>query len=351
MSTDSHEPELLKLPEEYKFSHDYCLFLYDILVEILRSGEKAGIFNQIIFNFKDEAQAKEYEEANLQGEALFDWLDANGFLAEMHLYSYKQAVVALLSDYLQFMLAALRCAEKGNLTVTFALLRKPLKENLFMFEWLLSEPVESIKTFRFSGAEALDKKIRRKNGKLETLKLVNTLIKNKNRFDPELIYKLRFEASEPHGFERVWNQATHLVTTFEDMETETHNFNFIFSGLEQKHTQWRLLYLRLPMLIDYTIDVIESLIATFAKRENEDDNTVEMRRLAGMYLWARKFLDAELGFDLSVLKAVSHCDDCNTDSNVEEEDMELLYEIGEIPCAKCLMDELKGKGGDLEGLM
>ena len=323
-----------RLPEQYRFSHDYCLFLYDILVEILKSGEKARIFANVEIEFKDAEQAQAFEDASPKDEALFQWLENNGFDADLDWFTYKHAIVALLADYCQFMLAALRCSEKGNLTVAFALLRKPLRENLFLFEWLLHDSKDFITTFRKTGADALDERIRKKKGKLELMHAITTKIKHGSRFNADLMYRLRYEATETHGFERVWNQATHLVTTFKDMETETHNFNFIFSGEKQRISQWNLIYLRLPVLLDYTVDVVEALVATLAKRESED--SMDMRRLAGMYLWAKKFVDKELGVTTSALKTKSHCDQCHTDSEIEDEDMEVLYEYGTIPCPNCL---------------
>jgi len=45
-----------------------------------------------------------------------------------------------LADLYQFVTEALICSEKGWLTASYALLRKPFRDNLFYLEWLLAEP-------------------------------------------------------------------------------------------------------------------------------------------------------------------------------------------------------------------
>jgi hypothetical protein len=42
---------------------------------------------------------------------------------------------------------ALSCSRKEKLAVTFALLRKPLRENLLYLEWLLADPEELLTRF------------------------------------------------------------------------------------------------------------------------------------------------------------------------------------------------------------
>jgi hypothetical protein len=78
---------------------------------------------------------------------LFEWLENNGYKLTVYEIYYKQIFVALLSDYCHFIYEALRTSKRGKLTVTYSLLRKPLKENLFYFEWLLADPREFITNF------------------------------------------------------------------------------------------------------------------------------------------------------------------------------------------------------------
>ena len=136
--------EISHLPEEFEFSHWYSIFLHDQLVETLKSAEEANVFNSTI-KFKDESHGKAVE--GLSGEEFIEWLEGNGYKTDVVVLYYKQLCAALLSDFLHFIYESLKCSRKGKLTVAYALLRKPLKENLFYMEWLLARPGEFLERF------------------------------------------------------------------------------------------------------------------------------------------------------------------------------------------------------------
>lgn len=127
------------IPEEYKFAHEYCFFLHDLLANIVVVGEQEKIFHHR-FKLKDPEHVKQLEGKS--GEELAEWMETNGYAAEFYETNRRQIIVALLSDFCHFIYEALECSRKGKLTVSFALLRKPLKENLFYFEWLLADSVD-----------------------------------------------------------------------------------------------------------------------------------------------------------------------------------------------------------------
>lgn len=132
------------LPEEYRKSHELCFFLHDQMVETLKSGEEARIFNTTI-NYKNEKHAAEIE--GLSSEEFLEWLENNGYKTEVYSIYYKQSCAALLSDFLHFVYEALECSRKGKLTVSYVLLRKPFKDNLFYLEWLLADPTDFLSKF------------------------------------------------------------------------------------------------------------------------------------------------------------------------------------------------------------
>ena len=125
------------LPSEFKIGHEFAFFLHDLLAQIVVEGEKANIF-QVPVTFRSQADAEAIRD--LSGEELWSWLQANRYEWVNLELSYKQLIVALLADFCQFVYEALRCSEKGKLAVTYTLLRKPFKDNLFYLEWLL-EPI------------------------------------------------------------------------------------------------------------------------------------------------------------------------------------------------------------------
>lgn len=132
------------LPEKYKFNHMYSFFLHDQLVDIIINGERKKKFN-VKVKFDDRKLINQFK--NLKGEKLYKWLRKNGFEDELGMLIFKQIYVAVLSDFCHFIHTALKCSEKGKLSVTYSLLRKPLKDHLFILEWLLANPNDFLKKF------------------------------------------------------------------------------------------------------------------------------------------------------------------------------------------------------------
>jgi hypothetical protein len=269
------------LPAEFKFCHDYCFFLHDQLLETLISGEKAKIFG-VQFKHKDKSHADEI--AKLTGENLLVWMEANGYKKEVRILYYKQVCAALLSDFLHFTYEALQCSRKGKLTVAYALLRKLLKENLFLLEWLLARPADFLKRFEAENPKRfqLPSKIKEQ----EQIAIIREAIKATGQDEwirAEFLHELRFKKSLPYGFEPVWQKANHLVTTLDFLETEPSNFNFVFSNKEARYTQWVGLYWFLPILLYHAVSVVESLFSKFATRMCEFD-IMPLRSAAGLLL-------------------------------------------------------------------
>jgi len=120
------------LPEKFKFNHVYSFFLHDYLANLIVKGETGEKFN---INIKFDKSEKEIinEFSDLQGEELFEWLNENGFKDEVDMLTYKHVFAAVLSDFCHFIHTALICSEKGKLSVTYSLLRKPFKDYFYIY--------------------------------------------------------------------------------------------------------------------------------------------------------------------------------------------------------------------------
>lgn len=239
------------LPAKHHFNHNYCFFLHDLMATIIKKGEANKHF-WVKFTPK-ENEIKEFQ--NLQGNDLYDWMKSNGYQDEADLLSYKQVYVATLSDFLQFIFTALRSSEKGHLSVTYSLLRKPLKDNLFILESLLSEPNEFLNKFNSTTSYkeiAIDKQQPEK--KKEIIKNVLEKIPF-GLMDSDFLYNLRYSKNEDYSLERLWQKATHIVTSCQHYQTESGNLNFVFSDSQSKDDQWNYLYLILPFILFYAFQI------------------------------------------------------------------------------------------------
>ncbi|MCD4504176.1 hypothetical protein LQR30_08670 [Chromobacterium piscinae] len=244
------------LPPEFFVAHDLCFAIHDILTQLLVSGEQSGVFEASI-QFADNCDAASFSEA----EDIFDWLETTG-RREDRAYVLKALVLpAVLSDMLHCLYEALECSRKGKLNVTYALVRKPLQESLFVLESILLDEVDFADKLATNPLMLRPHTAGGVDGHSRRIQRVLEVIGGSEFFDANYLAQLRYEKVED-GFDGICNKAIHLFTEHKAIRTELLNINFIFSGYDAKVSQWRYLYSRLPYVLVYAWRVIEYLSAS-----------------------------------------------------------------------------------------
>ena len=324
------------LPKKYEFPHEFCPFLHDILVDIIKSGEPAGAFNAS-FTLRSEEDVSALRA--LSGEALWDWLLANDYESIVRDVACRQSFLALLSDFCHFVFEALGCSRKAKLSVTYALLRKPFKESLFYIEWMLADRTRFLDALLEQGPHQLD--VGRAVSEEQKRAIIRKAIlatAHPQQHDAAFIYDMRYNKLADYGFDKLWTQATHVVTTQKSIATERQNLNFVFHGEGVKESQWEFLYTRLPILLDYAVDVVEALFSTLVSTDPEWIESMEMRRHAGFVLW-HLGMGERSGYD-QLRKAMAEepaaaCPACGAIPDVDEAAVESLYRTGGYTCPRC----------------
>ena len=223
--------------------------------------------------------------SHLAGEELFDWLEVHDYPEVVGQMAFRACVNALLGDSCHFLYEALRCSEKGKLTVCFTLLRKPLRENLLYLEYLLYDPNRFVRTFWNHGPQhiAVETLLARGKGrKIVAGALARTL--HPMLFDPAFLFDLRYDLAQHYSYDPLWTKATHVITTKKSAATEAKNLNFIFSDQEAHLDQWRHLYGTLPLLLYYMVDVATSLLVFMGAKDPISPELV-LKRDLGFILW------------------------------------------------------------------
>jgi predicted RNA-binding Zn-ribbon protein involved in translation (DUF1610 family) len=269
-------------------------------------------------------------------------MEQNGYQDIAELLVYKRVFLALLSDFCHFVYEALQNSKKAKMAVAYALLRKPFKENLLYFEWLLADPSDFLNTFFSGNIRALstsasfppDKKIRLIRDAMNKTSM-------KQWIDAEYVYQLRFDKSAEFSLEHLWQRANHLITTFRFLETEEMNFNFVFSSKEDREAQWSYLYFTLPILLFHARQVVLALLRTFAKPFLPNGDIAEMRVAIGLLLCLR---DEEMQTRLShiqrdlqeVLGSVHlHCPQCHRRVSYSKDMLKHVYLYAAFKCSHC----------------
>ncbi len=327
------------LPPEFEFSHDFSMGIHDWMVSHIKRGEEERLFDTSV-ELSDERHIQEVD--GLEDEPLMDWLEAKGYtetIAEMYL---RRLFPGLLSDFLHFVFEALSCSRKQKLTVCYALIRKPFRENLTYMEWLLADPEEFLTTLHNEASRKLSSQ--EMGGKSKILKRIRLAIASTavpEMYDAETLHKMRFDKHAHFGFEELWNKATHIVTTKPPIETEKQNLNFLFSNEEDHMSQWYFLYSRLPMLLSYASDVSDALMTLVTGQEIPSYDEQMFRRIIGMAIWSHEMKalreDVEPGPSVSGLEGVlvPACPKCDVKFGWQYPVLRELFHVEGINCSSC----------------
>lgn len=272
------------LPKRHHFNHDYCFLIHDVMLETLNSLETAGLVQDVTIKFKNKKEKESFSQVEHGGKDVIDWMEENGYHAEVALLFYKRVFIALLSDFLHGIYEALDCSKKNKLTQSFLLLRKPITENLFYLEWLLARPAEFLITFWKKDINEIDffAKRREQGFVLQIIKEVCFHEDVPSLEDPEIINEIRYKKDSVISFEPLCHQATHLITTRNDFyKTNNTNFNFIFSGVDAHNSQWDFIYEFLPIVLFHSFTVVEALTKWLGKRAAADFDVTNVRLYVG----------------------------------------------------------------------
>ncbi len=266
------------LPNQYIRGHEHCFLLHDFLLELLRAAEQNRLFSET-FRFRDQADKQSFDEA----DDVFQWFESTGRTSERAAFLRRTVFPGLLSDFLHFLYVALEASRRGNLAVTYALLRKPLQESLFLFEVIASNLAQFAERMvenpvllysqKAGGVQAHRDRI---------LRILECL--GDDRFDAAYLAQLRYDKHAEDGFDGMCNKAVHLVTGHPAIQTEKLNLNFIFSGWDAKVTQWSFLYSRLPYILSYAQLLVEYVFGAMHRSDGEYADYMHRRLAAAMLL-------------------------------------------------------------------
>ncbi|MCL4853616.1 MAG: hypothetical protein KJZ78_19855 [Bryobacteraceae bacterium] len=271
------------LPERFATAHDLAFAIHDILLHQLHAGWRANAWVE-----RTDLQPGTDFESEIKGKHPIEWFFDTQSPEKIASLLNKSVYPFLLGDFLHYVYEALECSRKGKTTVAFSLLRKPLKESLFIMEILSTDPMEFARKFREDIASLYsdDQKIPEKEKwHLSRIRSAVIAIDALEILDPVYIAKLRYSRNEGDSFASAFDMATHLVTNYKSIKTDPLNFNFIFSDLDSIETHWAFIYSRLPYLLYYAWRICEHAFSRYGRSDPVYLHDIDRRIKAMILLW------------------------------------------------------------------
>ncbi|BAU52393.1 hypothetical protein [Mucilaginibacter gotjawali] len=180
----------VNLPKEYHLVNNICAHLYDHITEILADSYYSEMRSTNIVFGEDEELKKKFIEKK---ELALDILKSSNKNDDLEIVLTKHIVMSIISDMVNFIYESMIIAQKGKMSVAFALVRKPFTDQLLILEQILVDRKDFIDRFFHKGnPEDYDPSSHKLNKK-QIIK--NALSKLElSVFDPELIFELREES-------------------------------------------------------------------------------------------------------------------------------------------------------------
>ena len=266
MSEGIKEMEFYYLPEEYRAVHTACF-------ELIRQIEEFIVGKEYVFLWVSHTDLTDEEKERL--DECGDVWDFMKKYKEEQFYTLlnKQLILGLLKDFCYFMQESMDCSNKNRLVVSYALLRRPLVDNLRILLRILAD-----ESFYDNFIERDDYDPAKMDDE-ETKAILKTTdeIRLTKPITGEFIYECIYDQSNPGSIINLSNRAIHPVTTRRKNKTGAMNCNFMFMTNEDTVELWKHYYAYLPAILIFYSELFNT--AVFGLFQNEVDMELYPKRL------------------------------------------------------------------------
>ena len=326
------DPErLLLLPSEYWREHEFCFFLHDQVGELLIQYEQSGAHRWLTDAFSKALADNGIHHADID---ILEFLKQRGLVRFYQHHIVAHLVLGLTSDMLHFIYESLMCFEKRKFAVGFALLRKPLKENLLFLSWLLGNEEDFVARFEKDNYTTL-------NGvpperRLQIFRDAISRLATKEAFAADLLNNMIFSKTHERSFEPVWQRATHLITSQGALlRTEDLNINFIFHDAASDEL-FELLYSNLPYVMLYVTQVALECFARILRGNEHTTSHLILTSLGAFEcLFERTRKRGVTSLLRNQLKPFLNCIHCLSPLKLTRDNAIAMYLQETLYCHKC----------------
>ena len=241
-------------PRHYH-KHNYLTFCNDVLVSILKYADTHKLSSSNL-QFQSKSDLNVFEQVMKTSDDWQEWLLNHGHREEMYEAYFMHTLFSLVADFCNYMLESINCAAKMKIAVSYALLRKPLKDTLGYIEWLYADRDELIDLLVSGRPEDL---VITKEKALKHVFIIEEKHGKSSYFD------FRYNKASETSLEHIWNNANHLVTTkYRLSKTSPGNLNFVFTDENGLRSFSDYYYITVPCIMSYAVDIICEMFEDFA---------------------------------------------------------------------------------------
>lgn len=327
------------LPEKYHIAQNVCDVLFAQLAEFLVTDIYKELSNTT-FEFD-----KPYPNESNDVESLLNWLIEQGKHSQVATAISKRIMVAVLEDFLGFVSESMNAAKTAKFSVAYTLLRKPMLDELLMFEEILINKDDFAERYYIQGDISLyDPSSRKEPEKKRIISEAVNKVPMNFMFDADRLFEDRYDKNSLSGLNRVCNQATHIVTHDKRYRTDDRELNIVFANTDDYEKMWEHYYSILPRLLFYVVTVIDQVLYDFVPANIQRRKVKAYRRLlAYTMLGASNFKENKESF-IELIEGFTEelqhtCKECNNDLQLSKEDLLMFALLDTIKCKSCEADQ------------
>lgn len=335
------EGDQVVLPKKYHETHNLCAVLYDQLAAIISDNKVYDKFKSTTFSYTEAY--KKVEDMHNDKLFVLDWFVLNDMNKELVESLTQNLALALIKDIASFLYESLSNAKKGNLSVAYALLRKPFTDELLLLEQISIDKAEFVDRFYVKGDPELYDPMPRKI-KINKVDIVNKSVAKLNvpLFEnSKFIYDIRYNKECDYGINGITNQALHIVTSDSNYKTPDKSLNLVFlSSKKDLEQYWAHYYYMVPYLLSYTIEVVDEIIFKYLPGEMISKYSRLIKRHMASILWARNsavsvsaHVDNIIGYVNEFL--AYQCSTCNNNILFGYNELKSVIFNNVLLCDKC----------------
>lgn len=261
--------EYYYLPKEYHSAHKACC-------ELVRQIEEFVTGKEYQFLRVSHAPLTENEKDKLvECGDIWDFLKK---YKEEQFYTLlkKQLVLGLLMDFCYFMQESLECSKKMRLVVSYALLRRPLVDNLKILLRILMDDEFYDKFIENDDYDPASMK----DDDLKMMLKETDKVRMSKPITGDTIYECVFDQNNPGSILNLSNRAIHPVTTRPKNKTGAMNCNFMFVTPSDIARLWKHYYTYLPAILIFYSELFNATV--FGLFKDEVDMKLYPKRIEKM---------------------------------------------------------------------